>query len=107
MQDKTLTAAASLQLPRLPVALTPLVGRLDELAELGGLLRRPGVRLVTLVGPGGVGKTRLAPAAAEPQGGVFASLAPVQEPALVRSAITHTLGLKDETTLADWLHSRE
>src|SRR5688572_5227978 len=44
----------------LPVSLTPLVGRQDEAASVSALLIDPGVRLVTLSGPAGVGKTRLA-----------------------------------------------
>ena len=46
--------------PRLPAPMNETIGRDGELAEIGELLVRPGVRLVTLVGPGGVGKTRLA-----------------------------------------------
>src|SRR5690242_9538464 len=48
----------------LPVPLTPLVGRDSDLKQLCAVVARPGVRLVTLTGPGGVGKTRLALAAA-------------------------------------------
>ena len=44
----------------LPAPLTPLVGRADEIATLCALLGRPEVRFVTLIGPGGIGKTRLA-----------------------------------------------
>jgi predicted ATPase/DNA-binding SARP family transcriptional activator len=51
----------------LPAQLTPFVGRESELAEIADLLARPACRLLTLVGPGGIGKTRLALAAAEAQ----------------------------------------
>src|SRR5690349_11530388 len=49
----------------LPVPLTPLVGREAEIAAVSALLAEPAVRLVTLTGPGGTGKTRLALAVAE------------------------------------------
>jgi len=48
----------------LPLTLTPLVGRADDLGRLRTEIQQPGVRLVTLTGTGGVGKTRLALAAA-------------------------------------------
>jgi predicted ATPase len=68
----------------LPLALTPLIGRETELTELARLLAEPALRLVTVVGPGGIGKTRLALAAAAAQGqhykdGIYlVSLAPLQ-----------------------------
>jgi predicted ATPase len=85
-----------------------LIGRLDELTELLGLLARPGLRLVTLLGPGGVGKTRvaLAAAASRPQA-VFVSLAPLRDPALVRTTIARTLGLQETEDLVEWLRTRE
>ena len=56
----------------LPVPATPLVGRDEDLARLRAAITGPGVRLVTLTGAGGVGKTRLALAAAAALGGAFA-----------------------------------
>ena len=103
---------------RLPVPPTPLVGREQEVTAVQGLLRRSAVRLVTLTGAGGSGKTRLGLAVAahfveDFQDGVcFVNLAPLDEPRLVASAIAATLGV-DETagqllleTLKDYLREK-
>ena len=58
--------------PVIPIPPTPLIGREQELAELGELLGDPDCRLVTISGPGGIGKTRLALAVAADQSGKFA-----------------------------------
>jgi non-specific serine/threonine protein kinase len=78
-----------------------MVGRLRELARLGGLLKDPRPLLVTLTGPGGSGKTRLAieaasEVAAEFSSGVFfVELAAISEPGLVVSEIAQTLGIRE------------
>ena len=83
----------------LPVAVTPLVGRDQETAVVADLVLREGVRLVTLTGPGGVGKSRLAVAVADRLGsgfgdGVrFVGLASVTSAGLVPAAIAAGLGL--------------
>ncbi len=82
---------------RLPTPLSTLVGREREVAALAALLRDPAVRLVTLTGPGGVGKTRLALAAAAAaehafaDGAAFVELAAVRDPDLVVPAIAQAL----------------
>jgi predicted ATPase len=106
IQDESLAGpTVEVELPLLPVALTPLVGRLQELAH--ELMQQPGVRLITLLGPGGVGKTRLALAAAELRPSVFVPLAPLQVPSLIRSAIARAIGLDDEALLVSWLRRTE
>jgi predicted ATPase len=102
----------------LPIPATPFLGREDEVRELVGLASDPGVRLVTLTGPGGTGKTRLALQAAAELSGAFAGgvwwcpLAPLREGALVASALADVLGVEEEpdqsltSAIADTLRSK-
>jgi predicted ATPase len=88
----------------LPVSVTPLVGREQEAAAVEDLTRREGVRLVTLTGPGGVGKSRLAVEVAGrlapdyADGVRFVDLAAVPAAELVAAAIAASLGLSTSSS---------
>src|SRR5262249_22314951 len=97
--DRAPGPPASGREPRpLPASTTALVGRGHDIDEVGSLPERPEVRLVTLTGPGGIGKTRLAVAAAQrlrdhfPGGTAFVSLAAVSDPLLLLPSIGQAVG---------------
>lgn len=121
--------------PALPPQATPFVGRQQELAELLRRLDDPDCRLLTIVGPGGIGKTRLALAAAQsileldspavgnlelnihnprfPDGVFFVSLQPVNSPSGMVAAIAEMLGFRfyggapPQQQLLDYLHEKQ
>ena len=88
---------------QLPWQPTPLVGRAGETAALRRLIEDPSIRLVTLTGPGGVGKTRLAIhvageiAARFPDGVFFVNLGTLRDAGLVDVTIARTVGVAQET----------
>jgi class 3 adenylate cyclase len=102
----------------LPLQPTPLVGREREVAEVCDLLHHDETRLLTLTGPGGIGKTRLALQGAAdllddfPDGTFFAQLATVSEAELLLPAVAETLGVRETgeiplgEILKDYLHDR-
>ena len=83
----------------LPVSTTSLIGREQDIGEVAGLVERPGARLVTLTGPGGIGKTRLAVAVGErlqdrfAAGTAFVPLAAVTDPGLVLDGLARAAGV--------------
>ena len=86
----------------IPAAPNLLVGRAREVEQLQDLLLTPGVRLVTVTGPGGVGKTRLAQEAARQvaedfaDGVAYVPLTTIRDPSRVLAAIAHALGLAED-----------
>jgi predicted ATPase/Tfp pilus assembly protein PilF len=108
--DKEFPPLKTISNTNLPRPASSFVGREQEVAEVVALVRNGG-RLITLTGPGGSGKTRLAiEAAAElvpefPNGVFWVGLAALREPGLVSSTISQTLGAKDG--LAEHIGERE
>mgnify|MGYP001822264522 FL=1 len=101
MQDLQ-PADAQVGPPHLPIQPTPFVGRRDEIDTLVAQMATPGCRLITLVGTGGIGKTRLALEVAPrlsdnyPDGVHLVELAGVSDPALAARAVASILELMDE-----------
>src|SRR5215216_1338178 len=97
-------------LNQLPLSLTPLLGREKEVETVTKLLMRFDVRLVTFVGPPGVGKTRLAIQVANEiagmfaQGAVFLDLAPFREPQEMLAALANTLGIQETSSASLMSH---
>lgn len=101
-----------------PWPLTPLIGREAEMDALRTQLTEAGMRLMTVIGPAGVGKTRLALAAAQElrphfaHGAIFVSLAPLRDPSLLLSTLAHAVGVREgpgrsmHDALVDVLHER-
>lgn len=108
----------------LPADTTPFVGRERELSQLADMIADPAVRLISIIGPGGMGKTRLATAAARkvasmthsglayPDGVFFAALAPLSSPAEIVPTLARILGFsfegqeEQERQLVDFLRPK-
>lgn len=102
-----------------PDTLTPFIGREREAEVVRHLLAHPGVRLLTLTGTGGIGKTRLALHLARavreeyPDGVVWVELAPLTDSTLVLPTIARSVGVEEalsgdvRATLRSWLHNKQ
>ena len=101
------TAAAHSNAATLPIPVSSFIGRVQEVESISAILRRHNVRLLTLTGPGGVGKTRLSIEVARQLQGFFShgvafiDLAPIRSPEMVLPTIASQLGLREQpgTTL--------
>ncbi len=96
---------ANPKISNLPISLTPFIGRQAEVEAVSELISNPDIRLVTLYGTAGTGKTRLSLAVAEKMkaefrdGVFFVNLAPISKPELGLAAIAQRLGLQDHSLL--------
>lgn len=96
------TAHAVHDLPALPIPVTSFIGREQEIATIVHMVQDEHHRLITLLGPGGVGKTRLAIevahhlAAGFKDGAIFVDLSPIRDPDLVLPAIASRLGITEQ-----------
>jgi predicted ATPase/class 3 adenylate cyclase len=103
-RDIALPTASAQQTQHFPPALTPFLGREEQVSAIAELLAAPNVHLVTLTGPGGIGKTRLAIQVGErlassfTGGAVFVDLSSLRDPGQVLPAIGRALGLREVNT---------
>src|SRR5919112_3470386 len=99
--DIALPVPSEQQTRNFPPSLTPFLGREEQISEIAELVAAPNVHLVTLTGPGGIGKTRLAIQVGErlassfAGGAVFVDLSPLRDPAQVLPTIGTALGLRE------------
>ena len=113
--EEALSLAGAVRFAPLPTPLSRFIGREPDIVAVTAQLRQPDLRLLTLIGPGGVGKTRLAIAAVKDLAAsvAFVELAPVTDPALVLPTVAQALGVRHAgsghllDTLAATLRDRE
>ena len=100
-QNIDLPVASDQRTQHFPPSLTPFMGREEQISAIAELVAAPNVHLVTLTGPGGIGKTRLAIQVGErlassfAGGAVFVDLSPLRDPAQVLPTIGTALGLRE------------
>jgi predicted ATPase/transcriptional regulator with XRE-family HTH domain len=97
-EDSPWNSSVRLASSNLPTMVTSLIGREQEIADVHSYLLSPDIRLVTLVGPPGIGKTRLSVESARtalpdfPQGIFFVALAPLDSPTLIAVTVAQAMG---------------